>query len=85
MKLTGDRILVEPIEDKNTDVFEIVQSKQTPPQKGKIIATGPGKKDDPMVLCKDDIILYQKHAGTAIKIEGKEYIIMRESDAFCAI
>lgn len=85
MKLTSDRILVEPIAEQSTAGFERVQTKQLPPQKGKIIAAGPGRKEDPMVLCVGDTILYQKHAGTEVVIEGKSYVIMRESDAFCAL
>lgn len=85
MKLTGDRILIEPIEEKEVEGFAIMSTRNNPPQKGKIIAAGKGKKDDPMVLCEGDIILYAKGAGTEIKIEGNGYIIMRESDAFCAL
>jgi len=50
------------------------------PQKGEVIAVGPGKKDEPTSLKSGDKILYGKDAGTEITIDGEEYLIMRESD-----
>lgn len=86
MKIVGDRILVKLIDEKQSDTdFVLSQTKTVPPQKAEIIATGPGKKDEPMVLCVGDIILYAKRAGTEIKINGELYVIMREGDAYCAL
>jgi len=87
MKIVSDRVLIEVIqeEDKSEGGFERVATKKTPPQKGVVVAVGPGKKDDPMVLIVGDTILFAKHAGTEIKVEGKDYVIMREGDTFLAL
>jgi chaperonin GroES len=53
--------------------------------KGKIVAVGNGKKDEPMTVKVGDSVLYGKYAGTEITVEGKEYLIMRESDIFAII
>ncbi|MFN7300192.1 MAG: co-chaperone GroES, partial [Bacteroidota bacterium] len=55
------------------------------PQKGTIVAVGAGKKDEPMTVKVGDNVLYGKYAGTEITIEGKDYLIMRESDLFAII
>ena len=55
------------------------------PMKGKVIAVGNGKKDEPMTVKAGDTVLYGKYAGTEITIEGDEYLIMRESDIFAIV
>ncbi len=85
MKVVGDRILIEPIIEKEVGGFVVGQGKTSPPQKGTVIAVGPGKKDERMVLCEGDVILYAKHAGTEVKVGDKNLIIMREADAFFAL
>ena len=55
------------------------------PQRGKVIAVGSGKKDEPLTVKIGDSVLYGKYAGTEINIEGKEYLIMRESDIFAIL
>lgn len=55
------------------------------PQRGKVIAAGAGKKDEPMTVKPGDTVLYGKYAGTEITVDGKDYLIMRESDIFAVI
>jgi chaperonin GroES len=49
------------------------------------VAAGPGKKDEPMSVKPGDLVLYGKYAGTEITVEGKEYLIMRESDILAIV
>lgn len=81
----GDRVLVEPAaaEEKTAGGIIIPDTAKEKPQKGKVIAVGPGKKkEEPMTLKAGDVVLYGKYAGTEITIEGKEYLIMRQDDIF---
>ena len=77
-----DRVLVEPhkAEVKTASGIIIPDSAQEKPQKGTVIAVGTGKKDEPMSVKKGDVVMYGKYSGTEIKIDGKEYVIMREDD-----
>ena len=77
-----DRVLVEPhkAEEKTASGIIIPDSAQEKPQKGIVIAVGNGKKDEPMSLKKGDVVMYGKYSGTEIKIDGKDYIIMKEDD-----
>jgi len=83
----GDRVLVEPLEDKETQKGGIIipDTAKEKPQQGKIIAVGAGKRDDdgkliPMNVKKGDKVLMPKYGGTEIKIDEKEYQIVREDD-----
>jgi len=81
----GDRVLVEPAaaEEKTAGGIIIPDTAKEKPQKGTVIAVGPGKKkDEPMTVKAGDKVLYGKYAGTEITIEGKEYLIMRQDDIF---
>ncbi|MBK5284731.1 MAG: co-chaperone GroES [Bacteroidia bacterium] len=81
----GDRVLVEPAaaEEKTSGGIIIPDTAKEKPQKGSVIAIGPGKKkDEPMTVKVGDKVLYGKYAGTEITIEGKEYLIMRQDDIF---
>ena len=81
----GDRVLVEPAaaEEKTASGIIIPDTAKEKPQKGTIIAVGPGKKkDEPMTVKVGDNVLYGKYAGTEIMIDGKEYLIMRQDDVF---
>ncbi|MEC0369338.1 co-chaperone GroES [Paenibacillus chibensis] len=86
IKPLGDRVLVEPIEQEETTSFGIVlpDSAKEKPQEGKIIAIGGGAVKDgvrvPLEVKEGDRVLFSKYAGTEIKYEGKEYLIMKESD-----
>jgi chaperonin GroES len=79
-----DRILVEPAEaeTKTASGLYIPDSAKEKPQKGKVVAVGEGLKDKPVTVKVGDQILYGKYSGTEIQIDGKEYLIMRNSDVF---
>ena len=81
LKPLGDRILVEalPAENKVGGIY-IPDTAQEKPQKGKVVAVGPGNTDNPVTLKVGEQILYGKYSGTEIKYEGSDYLIMRESD-----
>lgn len=87
IKPLGDRVLVEPAaaEEKTLGGIIIPDTAQEKPQKGTVVAVGPGKKDEPMVLKVGDHVLYGKYGGTELTLEGKEYLIMRESDIYAII
>ena len=87
IKPLADRVLVEPApaEDKTAGGIIIPDTAKEKPQKGIIVAVGPGKKDEPMTVKVGDNVLYGKYAGTEITIGGKDYMIMRESDVVAII
>ncbi len=92
LKPLNDRILVERIEESEQKQGKIIipDTAKEKPQQGKVIAVGPGKLGDdnkrvaPNVK-KNDKILFGKYSGTDVKIDGTEYIIMREDDIFGVI
>lgn len=86
-KPNEDRVLVEPApaEEKTSSGIIIPDTAKEKPQKGKVIAVGEGLKDKPVTVKVGDLILYGKYAGTEISIEGKDYLIMRNSDIFGTI
>lgn len=83
----GDRVLVEPApaEVRTSSGIIIPDTAQEKPQKGKVVAAGSGKKDEPMTVKVGDTILYGKFSGTEFKFEGKDYLIMKESDIYAII
>ena len=83
----ADRVLVEvaPAEEKTASGIIIPDTAKEKPQKGKVVAVGAGKKDEPLTVKVGDQVLYGKYAGTEITVEGKEYLIMRESDIFAIV
>ena len=72
-------------EEKTAGGIIIPDTAKEKPQRGKVIAVGTGKKDEPLTVKIGDSVLYGKYAGTEINIEGKEYLIMRESDIFAIL
>lgn len=87
IKPLADRVVVEPApaEEKTASGIIIPDTAKEKPQKGTVVATGPGKKDEPITVKVGDKVLYGKYAGTEITIDGKEYLIMRESDIYAII
>lgn len=83
----ADRVLVEPdsAETKTASGIIIPDTAKEKPQSGKILAVGSGKKDEPMTVKVGDKILYGKYSGTEVIIEGKELLIMRESDIYAVV
>ncbi|MDR0582703.1 MAG: co-chaperone GroES [Prevotellaceae bacterium] len=87
IKPLADRVLVEPAEaeEKTASGIIIPDTAKEKPQRGKVIAVGSGKKDEPMELKVGDEVLYGKYAGTEINYEGKDYMMMRQSDVLAVI
>ena len=82
IKPLSDRVIVEPAmaEEKTAGGIIIPDTAKEKPQRGTVVAVGPGKKDEPLTVKVDDQVLYAKYAGTEFSFEGKSYLIMRESD-----
>lgn len=82
IKPLADRVLVEPIaaETKTASGIYIPETAKEKPQKGKVVAVGKGKKDHEMTVQVGDMVLYGKYAGTELKLEGNDYLMMREDD-----
>ncbi|MFN3966612.1 MAG: co-chaperone GroES [Endomicrobiia bacterium] len=87
IKPLGDRVIVEPLEQKEVKKGGIIipDTAKEKPQEGKVIAVGPGKLDEkgnkiPMDVKVGDKVLYGKYSGTEIKIDDKEYLIMHQED-----
>ncbi len=87
VKPLADRVLVEAAEAETKTAGGIIipDTAKEKPMRGKIIAAGPGKKDEPTTVKVGDTVLYGKYAGTEINIDGKEYLIMKESDIYAII
>jgi chaperonin GroES len=87
IKPLADRVIIEPAqaEQKTAGGIIIPDTAKEKPQRGKVVSVGPGKKDEPMTLKEGDVVLYGKYAGTEISIEGKDYLIMRESDVVAIV
>ena len=82
-----DRVIVKPApaEEKTAGGIIIPDTAKEKPQRGTIVAVGDGKKDEPLTVKAGDQVLYGKYAGTEITYEGKEYLIMRESDIYAVL
>lgn len=83
----ADRVLVEPAaaEEKTASGIIIPDTAKEKPQRGTVVAVGNGKKDEPMTVKTGDSVIYGQYAGTEVKLNGKDYLIMRESDIFGVI
>ena len=87
LKPLADRVLVEPsaAETKTTSGIIIPDTAQEKPQKGMIVAVGKGTKENPLSVKVGDNVLYGKYSGTDLKYDGKDYLIMKESDILAII
>jgi chaperonin GroES len=87
IKPLADRVLVEPqaAETKTASGIIIPDSAKEKPQQGKVVAVGNGTKDAPLTVKVGDTVLYGKYAGTELKLEGNDYLIMKESDIFAIL
>ena len=72
-------------EEKTAGGIIIPDTAKEKPQRGIVMAAGPGKKDEPMTVKTGDTILYGKYAGTEVSFEGDDFLIMRESDILAVI
>ena len=87
IKPLADRVLVEAqeAETKTASGLFIPDSAKEKPQQGVIVAVGNGKTDEPMELKVGDKVMYGKYSGTEVSFEGKDYLIMRQSDVLAVI
>jgi chaperonin GroES len=87
IKPLADRVLIEPMaaETKTASGIIIPDNAKEKPQKGKVVAVGNGTKDEKMTVSVGNIVLYGKYAGTDLKYEGQDYLIMRESDILAIV
>jgi len=86
LKPLGDRVVVEVVEEDEVTVSGIVlpDSAKEKPQRGRVLAVGAGRWEDgkrvPLEVSEGDEVLYSKYGGTEVKVDGSEYLILRESD-----
>ena len=92
LKPLGDRVVVEPIEQEETTAGGIIlpETAKEKPQRGTVVATGPGSRDDQgrriaLDVNQGDVVLFAKYAGTEFKVEGKKLLILKESDLLAVI
>ncbi len=87
VKPLHDRVIVKAAaaEEKTAGGIIIPDTAKEKPQRGVVVAVGTGKKDEPMTVKVGDNVLYGKYAGTEITYDGKELLIMRESDIFAVL
>jgi chaperonin GroES len=91
LKPLGDRVIVEVLEEEESTVSGIVlpDTAKEKPQRGKVMAVGPGRYEDgelvPLDVKKGDEIIFSKYGGTEVKVDGEEYLILRESDILAKV
>ncbi len=87
MKPINDRVVVKPApaDEKTTGGIIIPDTAKEKPQKGTVVAVGNGTKDHTMTVKIGDTVLYGKYAGTELKLDGKDYLMMREDDILAII
>jgi chaperonin GroES len=92
LKPLGGRVIVEPIEQEEMTAGGIIlpETAKEKPQEGKILAAGPGERDEDgkriaMDVNVGDRVLYAKYSGTEVKIDGKKMLILRESDILAIV
>lgn len=83
----SDRVLIEPdaAETKTASGIIIPDTAKEKPLKGTVIAAGKGKKDEPVTVKPGDKVLYGKYSGTEIQVDGKDLLIMKESDIYAIL
>jgi len=83
----SDRVLIEPMaaEQKTASGLYIPDTAKEKPQQGKVVAVGKGKKDHDMTVKVGDTVLYGKYSGTELKLEGNDYLMMREDDILAIV
>jgi chaperonin GroES len=92
LKPLGDRVVVQPIEQDDVTVGGIMlpDTAKEKPQKGEIVAVGPGSRNDAgerveLDVKVGDTVLYAKYAGTEIKLDGEKVLVLRESDILAIV
>ena len=84
LKPLADRVLIQaaPAETKTASGIIIPDTAKEKPLQGEIIAVGPGKIDEPMTVKVGDKVLYGQYSGQEVKLEGKDFLIMKEADIY---
>lgn len=93
LKPLGDRVIVKAIEEQEMTASGIVlpETAKEKPQRGTVLAVGPGRKDDngnlvPMDVSVGDVVLYAKYGGTEVKLDSETTVlVMRESDILAVV
>ncbi len=92
LKPLGDRLVVEPQEREQTTSSGLVlpETATEKPQQGKVIAAGPGRRDDdgkrvPLDVSVGDVVLYAKYGGTEVKIDNQKLLILKETDVLAIV
>ena len=92
LKPLGNRLVVKPVEEEDVTAGGIVlpESAKEKPQKGTVLAVGPGTRSDsgeriPLDVAVDDTVLFAKYAGTEIKLDGEKVLVLRESDILAIV
>ncbi|MEZ4732587.1 MAG: co-chaperone GroES [Caldilineaceae bacterium] len=92
LKPLSDRLVVKPLEQEEQTASDILlpETAKEKPQQGKVVAAGPGAPKETgervaMDVKVDDTVLYAKYSGTTIKLNGKEYLILKESDVLAIV
>jgi len=82
-----DRVVIKPApaEEKTAGGIIIPDTAKEKPQRGTVIAAGPGKKDEPVTVKKGDTVLYGKYSGTEITVGGQDLLILREGDILAIV
>lgn len=92
LKPLGDRVVIEPVEQQeqtSSGIF-LPETAKEKPQEGKVVAAGPGARKEngeriAMDVAVGDVVLYAKYSGTNIKLQGKEYLILKETDVLAIV
>lgn len=87
MKPIADRVIIKPApaDEKTKGGLIIPDTAKEKPQRGEVVAVGPGKDGNLMTVQVGDIVLYGKYSGQEIHFDGTDYLIMREDDILCVI
>lgn len=87
IKAILNKIIVEPVEAETKTASGIIipDSAQEKPNRGKVIATGNGTKDEPMEVKVGDIVVFGKYAGTELNVDGEKYIIMSQNEVLAVL
>ena len=83
----SDRVVVMPeeVDEMTASGIILPDTAKEKPQRGKIVAVGPGTKENPVTVKVGDIVLYGKYSGTELQHDGVDYLIMKESDILAIV
>ena len=87
IKPLADRVVVTPLEAETKTASGIIipDTAKEKPQKGNVVAVGAGTKENPITVKVGQTVLYGKYSGTELKLDGNDYLIMRESDILAIV